>query len=209
MSREILKFGLGVIAVLAVIVAILKVFFVDVVIVYDDRMAPTMIAGERVLMWRAGTPHIGDIAVCAHPTSPGEFVIGRVMGDASSPLTALRGEVAVAGRTPDRNWLGSFDYVEPNSDRGVEHRYGTEVIDGQDHEFMTRMRFVFATREVRILPGHVFLLNDQRSLTTLDSRSFGAVDAATCIGTIFMRLQPAEGRQSEPPFDHGYLDILH
>lgn len=206
--KEFIKFILFLGGVLALILGLVKFFFVDTILVEDDRMAPTMIAGEQVFLWRGADPELGDIVVCAHPTVDGELVMGRIVGDHEHQVTAMRGNMMIAGRGPDRNWLGTFSYEDPASGQIVPMKWGVETVTEHEHPFMMRRDFQFTMRPIRIMEGQIYLVNDLRSMSTQDSRSYGVVDPTTCLGVVFMRFKPAADRQQDPPLDHGWLDIL-
>ncbi len=208
MYKEIFKFFLGVAVILAIVAGVLKAFFVDLVVINDDRMAPTMLAGEQVLLWRGSDPEYGRVVVCAHPAVAGQLVIGRIVARAGMEVSVGRDALAINGRPPDRDWRGTFTFDDPELTRPVNMRWGIEELTGVEHEFMAREDYRMNFRTVRVGGGKLYLMSDYRSMTGHDSRSFGVVDASTCIGHVFMRWKPAEGRSGEPPLDHGYLDIL-
>jgi signal peptidase I len=70
-TKASLKFLFGVLAVCGAIAGVLRAFFVTPVMISDDGMAPTLLAGETVLMWnsKGATPEFGDLLVCRHPAA--------------------------------------------------------------------------------------------------------------------------------------------
>ena len=68
--KEFAKFVLFVLGFVALVAGILRATKVDEIVVGDDRMAPTILAGERVFLWRGAIIDRGDVVVCANPTRP-------------------------------------------------------------------------------------------------------------------------------------------
>lgn len=209
MYKELLKLLLAFVILFGIVAAVLRIFFVDVVVISDDRMAPTLLAGEEAFMWRGADTDYGRMMVCSNPTVAGEFVIGRIVAKTGMEVNVARNILTINDRRPDVNWVGGFRFDDPAVGRPLDVRWGTEMLDNVEHTFMVREDFRLTIRKQRMGAGKLFLLSDYRSMMGYDSRSFGPVDAGTCIGRIFMRFKPAEGRESEtPPLDHGYFDIL-
>lgn len=208
MLKEFLKFLLWVIALLAIVAAVLRAFFVDIVVISDDRMAPTLIAGEQAFMWRGSEPKYGRIVVCQNPSVAGQLVMGRVIASTGMEVKVERDMLNINNHRPDLDWTGMVRWDDPAVGRPLNIKWGIESLTGVDHLFMVREDFHPTLRTTRVGGGKLYLLSDYRSMVGYDSRTFGVVDASTCIGHIFMRYTPAEGRVGEAPFDHGYLDIL-
>ncbi|QQR91738.1 MAG: hypothetical protein IPJ88_08540 [Myxococcales bacterium] len=59
-----------------VVLAVLRIFFVDLGIIGHNGMAPTLIAGDQVAVWRNAKLERGDVAMCLHPRKPGELWLG-------------------------------------------------------------------------------------------------------------------------------------
>lgn len=207
--KEAAKFVLWVVAILALVAGILRATKIDEIAVSDDRMAPTILAGDRVLLWRGATVEQGDIVVCANPVRPGEFVMGRVIATPGMQIGGDRRGLLVNGRPFDRDLRGQTRFVDQLAHGPVNVRWGTRVSYTEAHEFMVRENYTFTIRPVRIPAGRAFLLSDYESMPGLDSRTFGPVEISTCLGEVFMRLAPSpNGSTGEAPFDHGYLDVL-
>lgn len=64
---------------------------------------------------------------------------------------------------------------------------------GHDHAFFLDRDGSFSLRSYRVEKG-VYLLGDNRSERSFDSREFGEVDPATCLGQVFMIWMPAPSR---------------
>jgi signal peptidase I len=184
---------LGAIAVLALIAGgILHAFFVRVVEVGHDAMAPTIVAGDQVLVWRTSNFELGDMVLCPHPREAGRFVMGRIVGRPGQTVEIGRGaQLAINGDRPDRDLRGTVDFYDARRRRNESMTWGIEDILDHDHKFMFRERRPPEMRPHRVQGGY-FLLSDNRSFHGEDSRSFDEVPGASCIGVVFARLQAAE-----------------
>jgi signal peptidase I len=75
-------------SVLVAIAVVLKVFFVDILLVPHNGMAPTLLYGERVLLWRNAHVDMGDVVVCEHPARPEASVLGRAIAFAGHTVAS-------------------------------------------------------------------------------------------------------------------------
>ena len=211
--RDLIRSGgrfLGfVVLLLGIAALVLKVFFVDVVTVGHDGMVPTMLIGDRVLVWRGASLERNDIAVCRHPLEASRWVMGRVAAaDGSAIELSPRGQLLIDGRAVGRDIRGDeLLWRDPETDRSLRVRWGIEEFsDYEEHYFLERTDRLFALHGVHATQG-LYLLSDNRGHVGEDSRAFGAVPRANCIGQVFMRLWPSERAMPEG-VPHGMLDIL-
>lgn len=207
-TKGFLKLVLWLGGILLVFVAVMRIFFVDVAVVGHNAMAPTMQAGDMVLIWRSGEPDdLGEVTICDHPTSPGELVMGRVVGKPGMVLEADRNRLRIAGSVPDMDWQGERERFEDTVQNiTADYRRAIVTMGNVDHAIYERENVDFRMQSVQVQPGKIFLMGDNRTHVGQDSRFFGAVDPDKCHGTVFMRLAPA----SDSPNDlgHNYLDII-
>lgn len=208
--RTLLKYGLKTAAwvggIALVIAGVLRLFFMDLVVVGHNGMAPTMIAGEEVLMWRGTDAEMGDIVLCRHDTAPGGMVMGRVIARGGMTLADERGALVVSGTQPSRDWQGEKDFFDVDTNSTVHVKYGVEELGNTDHQFFEAERYTFRMRETRVPAGHLFLMGDFRSRPDHDSRTHGTVLEANCLGDLFMRWSPVDDRGAD--LGHGWLDFL-
>jgi signal peptidase I len=198
---KLLAFVLGVALVLG---AILRIFFVDLAVVGHNGMAPTLIAGDEILVWR-GTPDFGDVTICKHPADPSRLVIGRVVGKPGMMLDTAQGQLRIDRRILERDTMQGVRFRDGVMDRTDEMSYGIEKLGNTEHFYFYRRNYNFTFRPVNVVRG-LFLISDNRSYPGEDSRSFGEVDPETCIGDVFMRLQPSPDPGST--LEYGWLDII-
>lgn len=205
MTKASLKFLLGVAAVVGAIAGVLRAFFVTPVMISDDGMAPTLLAGETVLMWRTeGMGEFGDLLVCRHPTGAG-FVVGRFVARPGSTISADRGFMKVDGHSPDRNIGRTMSFIMNGETEPHSVVLGLEARGGEEHEFMQDARVGFRTRDIIVRNG-IFLMGDNRLPHRFDSRTFGPVNPANCVGHVFMRWSTNPHRIE---FDHAMLDTIN
>jgi signal peptidase I len=170
----------------------------------DDGMAPTLLAGETVLMWNTTeTPEFGDVLVCRHPTAAG-YVVGRFIARPGMTISADRGSMEIDGHAPDRNQERTLPFTMHGTDRPVSVMLGTEAIGGIEHRYIQDSRVGYRARDIRVGDG-LFLMGDNRLPHTFDSRTYGPVNPATCVGHVFLRWKTAENRID---FDNGFLDVI-
>lgn len=194
--------------IVLVFAAVMRIFFVDVAVVGHNAMAPTMEAGDTILIWRNGVPDaMGDITICPHPAQPSQLVMGRVVGKPGMTIQPNRfGALEIAGSVPDVDWQGTETFTDTLEDRTDDYKRGLEKLGNVEHWIYVREGAEFRMSPVTVGEGDVFLLGDNRTHVGQDSRYFGTVDPETCQGTVFMRLSPP----SDSPNDIGtsYLDII-
>ncbi len=184
---------------------VLRAFFVLDVVVGHDAMAPTVLAGERVLVWRSASIELGDVVLCHHPSRPGTYVLGRVIARAGMTISTNGGDLVVSGTSAERDIQGTLDFHDSISGVSKRVETGIEKFGNTDHEyFVDAHRPLSIRRPIEVRRG-LYLIGDYRSALGFDSRSFGEVDPASCLGTIFMRLWPAENRDD---FGHRMFDII-
>ena len=205
--KGLFKF-IGVVAVIAAIAGgVLYAFYVKVVEVGHNGMAPTMFVGDRVLVWNGHNFDLGDIALCPHPTEPGRYVMGRVVGRTGQRVAIERGALRINGETPESDLHSPISWLDAETGRTEQMVWGIESILNHDHTFFVRAgrAGVPDLREARVRGGQLYLLSDNRTHRGEDSRTFGGVTESSCVGSVFMRLTAAA---APPEIPHAALDLL-
>ena len=194
------KFISALLVIALIVGGVLYFFFIRVVEVGHNAMAPTILAGDQVLVWRGTDFELGEPVLCPHPREPGRFVIGRIVGRSGQTVELGRaGQLRINGEAPDLDIRGELEFYDAGRQNTARMTWGIEDILDHDHLFMQSARRPPAMRPHRVAGG-VFLLSDNRSYHGEDSRSFDEVRPDTCVGTIFLRLMPGEGQS---PTEHG------
>lgn len=192
--KNLIKLALA-LAVLALIVgAVLRVFFVDVAVVGHDGMAPTLVAGDYVAIWRNAAANISDVMICQHPGEPNKHVMGRVIAKAGYKVqTDHFGQIVVGDITIMRDFRGERRFFDTTRNEMLTMHYGIAKFGYYDNEFFIEKGKKPLLRPATVKKG-VFLLGDNYTSVGNDSRYYGEVDPETCVGEVFMRLWPAESR---------------
>lgn len=192
----------------AVAAVVLKFFFVDIVVMPHNGMAPTLVYGDRALVWRRAKPDMGDIVLCQHPRRAEASVIGRVVTLAGHTVsTDSRGQLFVDEHRASVENLGLARFYDVTREKLFTMQHASmEYGRKHRHEFFIEEGTSFDLGTYSVERG-IYLLGDNRSNPYDDSREFGEIDPASCRGEIFMRLTPAPARGDD--FSHGYLQFVH
>ena len=187
----------------------LHLFYVDNLVMPHNGMAPTLVYGDRILVWRRAQPDMGDIVVCEHPSRPGVDVIGRAVAFAGHTIsTDSHGQLFVDEDHASVEYLGVARFFDVTRDRMYTMQLSSIDYNRKHrHQFFVEDGYGFAVRPYQVQRG-IYLLGDNRTAPYDDSREFGEVDPARCHGEVFMRLRPAR-KTTEDDIHHGYLDYVH
>jgi signal peptidase I len=204
---EVFRGLFSLLSVLVLIAIVLKVFFVDVVVVPHNGMAPTLVYGDHVLVWRNASVDMANIVICEHPGKPEARVLGRAVAFAGHTVSTDRtGDLLVDDDRASPQWEGPLRFYDAPRDRLSSMRLGSIDYRRQHrHQFMIETEASFDLTSYHVDRG-VYLLGDNRSDPADDSREFGEVDPAHCRGQVFMRLSPAPPQNDD--IRHGYLDWI-
>lgn len=194
-----------VVLVLGIVAAILKTWFVDIVVVGHDAMAPTLFAGDTVLVWRDSHADHGAVMLCRHPTLDTRFVMGRVVGRNGAEIGTDRGRLRIEGTYPATDWRGTVQYYDRVDHVQVPMRWGVEALGNDAHLVFQREGRQFRLNPTGDYDG-LYLLDDNRTYTGEDSREFGPVPESRCIGRVFMRVSMSE--TTPPEIGNARFDII-
>jgi len=156
-------------------------------------MAPAVLNGDELLLWRAGTPAEGEVIVYTREPGGATQAIGRVIA-----VGPTRVEIA-AGGMPKA--VGDIDIVRiPIAPDGTEAAAGADaeavlggrasmmetLPGGRSYRVILPARggkgLAHAERSVDVPAGSYFVLNDNRGAPEPDSRSLGAIESARVLG---------------------------
>lgn len=206
--KYVLKAVLWIGGIALVVFGVLRLFFMDVVVMGHDGMAPTLIAGDEVFMWRgADDAEMGDIVVCQHPQRAGQMVMGRVMGRSNMTIKTVRGLLDVSGTRPSRDIKETVDFRSVDMQRPIRVQLSEDTLGNFTHHAFWPDGHPLRLRETQVPVNHYYLLGDNRTQHGNDSRTFGTVPANTCVGKLFMRFKPAPDPRGVP-LERGWFEIL-
>jgi signal peptidase I len=165
-------------------------------LVTNAALAPTLGAGDLVLVAKHGKGGFGDLVRCADPEDATKFVVGRVAGADFDNVETQGGSLVVNGKRYDPGLScpkPTFTIPDPGGDDDpIELTCGMVEMGGGTHMRATGGRAAREPKTERRVPnGSYFLLSDSRDLHQ-DSRDYGYVDQSTC-HTIMFRLWSKAG----------------
>lgn len=192
-------------AFVIVAAVVLRLFFLDLAVVGHNAMAPTLVAGDEVLVWRRGEIEVGDVVVCPYPSRAYDFVVGRVAGKRGDKVAIEEGTLSINGRPALKQRRGSMRFGDPLLRREETMTYSVEQLGSKEHGVFERVRS-HASMPPREIAQGIFLLSDNRQHPGQDSRSFGEVDPSSCLGKVVLRLVPGERAKGGLP--RSYLDPI-
>lgn len=190
-------------AVLAAIVGILRLTVIRWWRVPTDdpqltaSLAPSLNAGDWVLLWRGTEPGFTDLVLCDDPENDGEVVIGRILGEDGDTVVARGGDVKVNGRRgySPTNCEESHIIVEaPDTGEEIELRCSVEEFEGDWYLKATTPGegYRAGSFDQQVEPNEVFLVSDNR-VFPYDSRHFGSLPKAACPERVLFRLWSTRG----------------
>ncbi len=203
------KVLLNVAAALIICGALLRMFFVEVVTVTDNGMAPTLVYGDEVLVWKGARVDMADVVVCENPVRTGQQVIGRAIAfSGHSVHTDFNGQLYVDNDQTATQGGERIQFYDATRKR-MQDMVMSEIdyFGKHSHAFFVQQGDVFSLRPYTVEKG-VYLLGDNRSEPSFDSRELGEVDPDRCLGQVFLRWKPAPTLEGED-LHHHPLDIIH
>ena len=159
-------------------------------------LAPSLNAGDWVLLWRLTKPGIGSLVVCPDPDDPTNVVVGRAIAGSQDLITIQNDQVLRNGepfKTEQNCTQPRLVVTDPETDQEAELYCDMESVNGNLHK-----RGFLASKETarkfqtRVGSGQLFLLSDNRAFP-FDSRHFGTVPRQSCKESIFYRLTSVKG----------------
>jgi signal peptidase I len=156
-------------------------------------LAPSLRAGDWLLLWRLTPPGFGDLVLCPDPGEAGQIVIGRVAAEGGDHLTideegALKvNSLRAVSETTCKH--STVEVSHPRSGDPVELRCDIEVIGGVHHQRALRPSGGLKPMPVNVdvKSGQLYLVSDNRYYP-FDSRDYGAVPRESCAETVVFRL---------------------
>lgn len=200
MGSSILRFGVFLAVVVGALVGVLRLTCLRWwQVPMDDpdlavSIAPTLSAGDWIILWRATEPSFGDLVLCPDPEDPAEVVIGRIAGEPGDLLMIDdRGRLEINGSRVTADTACNtpkLSVVHPRSGDEIELRCDIEQLGGRYHQRalvppQAPLKPLGGQREVPA--GTVYLISDNR-YRPFDSRDFGPVAKASCGETVIFRL---------------------
>ncbi len=181
-----------VVAIVLLVLAgtVARLFLVALAEPHHMGMAPAVLNGDDLLLWRAGTPAVGDVIVYAKEAGGSTQAIGRVLAVGPTTVEIATGgmpvrigdaEVAHAPSAPgtgaatsDDGVLGGRAYALETLPGGRAFRVIVPEMGGKGP--------ARAPRTEEVPAGSYYVLNDNRGAPEADSRTLGPIPADRVIG---------------------------
>jgi signal peptidase I len=184
-----------------------RLLFMETVVVADNGMAPTLVYGDEVLVWKGAQIGMADVVVCEHPVRTGALVVSRAIAFAGHTVsTDVNGTLYVDKDRTTAQPVQSMRFYDVTRKRLWDMRmYLIDYFGRHSHSYFIARGDLLRLRTYTVERG-VYLLGDNRSELAFDSREFGEVQPARCLGQVVMRLRPGPSRGDD--LTTGYLDVI-
>jgi signal peptidase I len=153
---------------------------------FGASILPTLRVADHVLVQRGRRPNVGELARCASPLVPGDYVVGRVFGKARDKVEVSDHRVTTNGQS--LAWRHACPQVvvpHPVTQNLVTLSCEAVETGAWTFESLYAAEGLSAgTSSAVVEPGKVYLVSDNR-LMHHDSRDFGQVDESTCEHIVF------------------------
>jgi signal peptidase I len=174
--------------VLAAIAGILRLTVMNVWTLPDDPVlgaaaAPTLAAGDTVVILTRGTPTFGELVRCTDPEDPTKFVVGRIGGVEGDVVETQGATLKVNGK----NYTGESAcpkprFTVPHPSSGSDVTLSCDVVTmggGWHYRGSNPKPFHSTATRTDVGPGMIFLVSDDREYHD-DSRDFGTLPRDSC-----------------------------
>lgn len=183
----------GILGVLTLLLRLLlfKVWTIPDDPILDASLAPSVAAGDVVLVLTRGDRGVGDLVRCTDPEDAQRWVVGRIYGVEGDRVSVAQGTVTVNGHrnsTQESCVENQVTTIDPRSGAPAKLSCSrVELAGGWHFIALGPETGVETPREHLVGPGRYYLISDNRN-NHEDSRDFGAVLKETCIDRISFRL---------------------
>lgn len=156
-------------------------------IAFTASILPALKPEDKVLVKRGGTPHVGELARCKHPTA-GTWIVGRVFGEENDQV-----EVSDRGVKTNNTQMSSAHgcpqmiVPHPITQSLTTLNCGVVETGAWSWEYLTPPAdsgVSSGVHSAKVEAGKLYLVSDNRLMHD-DSRDFGQVDASTCEHIVF------------------------
>ena len=159
-------------------------------------IAPSLRAGDWVLLWRLTQPGLGSLVQCPDPDDPTSVVLARIVAREGQSVSIEGTELRVDGEPYPIEYNCTekrLTVVDPDTLKPVELSCDMEDIAGRLH-MRAHGQSESTPRPFRtVVPsGEVFLISDNR-VHPFDSRHFGTLPQSSCRESVFFRLVSRDG----------------
>ena len=193
--RAIWRFLLWFAGIVSIVLLALRLTVLETWKVPDDdvlglSIAPTLVAGDLVVLRRGGERTFGELVRCTDPEDAQRWVVGRLVGlEGDTVEVDAGGTLRVNGTrygTSDACQVSSFTLRDGKGNSYVATCARVEMAGGWHFRARVAGEAPERASSHEVGPGRVFLASDNRTLHD-DSRDFGAIEADTCKEAVLFR----------------------
>ncbi|MEZ4465031.1 MAG: signal peptidase I [bacterium] len=174
-------------------------FFVELVVVRGNTLAPTALDGDVLLVVRRAEPALGDVILLEHE---GREVLRRVLALPGQMVGADEGVLTIDDLPLATRVVGTFAYREASDgDRSRRQQHFVESLpDGRRHHVLgdhagAARPWKFEVPRIEVPPGFLFVLCDNRR-TCPDDDLTGLVPLEWSQGVARWLLRRGDARES-------------
>jgi len=205
--EELSKLLMNFAALVVIGCLVVFVLFMKRITVETNAMAPTLVYGDEVLVWKHAEIERTDVVVCEHPVRSDEWIIGRAIAFPGEKIqTDHLGTLTLNRDRPPVNLHGTKLFYDATLNKQSTMIFGLiDYASRYSHAF-----FIEKGTHLQILPAVVnrgiYLLGDNRSYVGFDSRELGEIDPDTCLGQVVLRWKL--GPDTGDDLEHSRFDII-
>ncbi len=206
-----------VLAVLGLIIG--RLFFVELVAVHGNTMAPNILDGDVLLVSRRTELELGAVVLIEHEDS---MVLRRIIGLPGERIGSRQGVLTRAESPVQTRVSGNFAYRDSEEDARPRRQQELEetLPDGRSHALLgdhvgAARPWLLEVPDVEVPPGHLFVLCDNRRTCPLDERSglvpmewvhgvagrlmwYGSSRVEPIVGPFYGAFEPLKSQSDEP-----------
>jgi signal peptidase I len=162
----------------------------------EASVAPTLFAGDLILLWRFTRPGFGDLVMCPEPKAEDRSVIGRIAGMPGDNVIVKGAQLSVNGQNMHSESsceFSTFTVLDPVSRLETTLPCDRENLGGRVHNRGNppKGRGMHDSK-LTADANRVVLISDNRYFP-YDSRDFGSVPLESCKETVVFRVVSAKG----------------
>lgn len=205
----LLKGIFWIVVLLALILIIGRIFFFEIARTDSYSMVPNISAGDTFLVFTRGKLGPGEIAMCKDPENPGMMVLGRIMGVPGSTFAIYQNQLNINGAEIQKQYDGpELLYVDNTGGEHAEFivKSAIEKVAGHVYNVALMSRAGPQSFDKTEVEKGFFLLGDNRNRAR-DSRDFGEIPIADCVGTPFLIAWPGPD-SGDFKFKNRFLNLV-
>ncbi|MBK7400773.1 MAG: signal peptidase I [Myxococcales bacterium] len=199
-----LRWTLWIVGILGIVLGVFRYFFIDFHRVPDDvtdprnwAMSPNLEPGDFVLVWRGGTPHVGDVVRCNDPTDPQRWLVSRIIGLPGDKIEIVDGVFKINNFRIGTAACSQNPRAVPYADTSeVTLTCLNEEHGGNKHDIAYLPTGYTPFAEAVVQGGKYFVMSDNRSSPwSQDSRTpeVGQLPMESCTQRLVVRLTSKNG----------------